>query len=126
MTSAEIAVDIEGVIKRYGSFTALHGVSLGICENEFFTLLGPSGCGKTTLLRCIAGFEEVSGRPKPTSVDVNPPLTSIDVHIQTIFGHKLSVAVCQIFKQKIRILTCPFAKVSGTKMYRCSILKPYF
>ena len=61
MTSAEIAVDIESVVKRYGSFTALHGVSLGICENEFFTLLGPSGCGKTTLLRCIAGFEEVSG-----------------------------------------------------------------
>jgi len=61
MASAEIAVDIDNVVKRYGSFTALHGVSLGIRENEFFTLLGPSGCGKTTLLRSIAGFEEVTG-----------------------------------------------------------------
>lgn len=60
MASTEIAVDIENVVKRYGSFTALHGVSLGIRENEFFTLLGPSGCGKTTLLRSIAGFEEVT------------------------------------------------------------------
>ncbi|MDH3595966.1 MAG: ABC transporter ATP-binding protein [Rhodospirillales bacterium] len=40
---------------------ALDGVSLGIQENEFFTLLGPSGCGKTTLLRLIAGFEQPSG-----------------------------------------------------------------
>ncbi|PKP74973.1 MAG: spermidine/putrescine ABC transporter ATP-binding protein [Alphaproteobacteria bacterium HGW-Alphaproteobacteria-6] len=54
------AIDIRGVVKRYGSVTALHGVSLTIADNEFFTLLGPSGCGKTTLLRCIAGFEDVS------------------------------------------------------------------
>ena len=33
---------------------------LGIRDNEFFTLLGPSGCGKTTLLRMIAGFEDVT------------------------------------------------------------------
>ena len=36
---------------------ALDRVSVGIRQNEFFTLLGPSGCGKTTLLRLIAGFE---------------------------------------------------------------------
>jgi spermidine/putrescine transport system ATP-binding protein len=58
------AVGIRRVVKRYGPanapVTALHGVSLSIADNEFFTLLGPSGCGKTTLLRCIAGFEEVS------------------------------------------------------------------
>jgi spermidine/putrescine transport system ATP-binding protein len=54
------AVDIRQVVKRYGATTALHGVSLTIADNEFFTLLGPSGCGKTTLLRCIAGFEDVT------------------------------------------------------------------
>ena len=54
------AIDIRRVVKRYGTFTALHGVSLAIRDNEFFTLLGPSGCGKTTLLRMIAGFEAVS------------------------------------------------------------------
>ncbi|MFC6668698.1 ABC transporter ATP-binding protein [Marinobacterium aestuariivivens] len=39
----------------------LDAVSLVIENNEFFTLLGPSGCGKTTLLRAIAGFEQVDG-----------------------------------------------------------------
>ncbi|CAI8005863.1 Spermidine/putrescine import ATP-binding protein PotA, partial [Geodia barretti] len=38
----------------------LAGVSLTIRDNEFFTLLGPSGCGKTTLLRLIAGFEDIT------------------------------------------------------------------
>lgn len=56
----EIAVEIIDLTKRYGSFVALRNVSLGILDNEFFTLLGPSGCGKTTLLRTIAGFEEIS------------------------------------------------------------------
>ena len=54
------AIDIRSAVKRYGTTTALHSVSLSIADNEFFTLLGPSGCGKTTLLRCIAGFEDLS------------------------------------------------------------------
>ena len=54
------AIDIRTVTKTFGTFTALHGVSLSIRDNEFFTLLGPSGCGKTTLLRMIAGFEDVT------------------------------------------------------------------
>ncbi|PZO79487.1 MAG: spermidine/putrescine ABC transporter ATP-binding protein [Mesorhizobium amorphae] len=54
------AVGIRRVVKRFGDFTALAGVSLTIADNEFFTLLGPSGCGKTTLLRAIAGFEDVT------------------------------------------------------------------
>jgi len=48
---------IEGVVKTFGSFRAVDGVSLDIAAGEFFALLGPSGCGKTTLLRMLAGFE---------------------------------------------------------------------
>jgi len=55
-----VAIDVRGAVKRYGDFTALKKVSLSIWDNEFFTLLGPSGCGKTTLLRMIAGFEDVT------------------------------------------------------------------
>jgi len=54
-------VIIKDAVKKYGDFTALHGVNLDIKEGEFFTLLGPSGCGKTTLLRMIAGFNSIEG-----------------------------------------------------------------
>ncbi|WP_120500096.1 ABC transporter ATP-binding protein [Roseovarius sp. EL26] len=56
----ENAIDVREAVKRYGDFTALKTISLSIKDNEFFTLLGPSGCGKTTLLRMIAGFENVT------------------------------------------------------------------
>jgi len=54
------AIEVRDVVKRYGHVTALEGATFDIGDNEFFTLLGPSGCGKTTLLRLIAGFEEVT------------------------------------------------------------------
>ncbi|MBI2468575.1 MAG: putative 2-aminoethylphosphonate ABC transporter ATP-binding protein [Candidatus Rokubacteria bacterium] len=54
---------IEHLTKRFGNFTALHDISLEICEGEFVCFLGPSGCGKTTLLRAIAGLDiQTSGR----------------------------------------------------------------
>ncbi|MCJ1883813.1 ABC transporter ATP-binding protein [Pseudomonas sp. LA21] len=58
------SVEIRRVSKRYTDdpnvAPALNEVSVDIAHNEFFTLLGPSGCGKTTLLRSIAGFENVT------------------------------------------------------------------
>src|ERR671931_45757 len=52
-----VAIAVEAVSKRFGKSRAVRGVSLAICQGEFFSLLGPSGCGKTTTLRMIAGFE---------------------------------------------------------------------
>jgi spermidine/putrescine transport system ATP-binding protein len=51
-------VSLDNVVKRFGDFAAVAGVTLDVEQGEFFTMLGPSGCGKTTTLRMIAGFED--------------------------------------------------------------------
>ena len=59
-----------------GSVCALDGVSLNVGASEFVVLLGPSGCGKTTLLRAIAGLEDIdSGRIELSGerLDTVPP-----------------------------------------------------
>ena len=50
------AIEVASLVKRYGSFTALDGVSLRVEPGEFFGLLGPNGAGKTTLISIIAGL----------------------------------------------------------------------
>jgi spermidine/putrescine ABC transporter ATP-binding subunit len=51
-----IDLELRNVVKRYGDFVAVKGVSLEVQAGELLTLLGPSGCGKTTLLRILTGF----------------------------------------------------------------------
>src|SRR5450759_734099 len=48
------------VTKSFGALEVLHPLSLEVLHNEFLVLVGPSGCGKTTLLRMIAGLEDVT------------------------------------------------------------------
>jgi iron(III) transport system ATP-binding protein len=52
-----MSVEFRDVVKRYGTATAVAGVSFTVEAGTLVTLLGPSGCGKTTTLRMIAGLE---------------------------------------------------------------------
>ena len=54
---SSLDVELHGVVKRFGAFTAVDGMDLAVESGRFVTLLGPSGCGKTTTLRMIGGLE---------------------------------------------------------------------
>ncbi|MGC9108001.1 MAG: ATP-binding cassette domain-containing protein, partial [Infirmifilum sp.] len=58
------AVLVKGLVKDYGSFRALNGISFEVQEGEVFGLIGPNGAGKTTTFRILAGLLQ------PTSGEV--------------------------------------------------------
>ncbi len=90
-------IDLRDVQKFYGDYHALRGITATIGQGEFFSLLGPSGCGKTTLLRTIAGFEDLSsgtvliGGQDMARVPANQRPTNMVFQSYAIFPH-LSVA----------------------------------
>ena len=49
-------IEVTGLTKRYGSFTAVHDLSLAVRPGEVLGLVGPNGAGKTSTLRCLAGI----------------------------------------------------------------------
>ncbi|GHC50831.1 ABC transporter ATP-binding protein [Neogemmobacter tilapiae] len=53
-------LSLKSVIKTFGEFEVVKGVSLDVHEGEFVVFVGPSGCGKSTLLRMIAGLEHTT------------------------------------------------------------------
>ena len=54
-------LSLSGVHHAYGKRPTVEGLDLALAPGEICCLLGPSGCGKTTVLRCIGGFEPLTG-----------------------------------------------------------------
>jgi len=57
------AIEVEGLVKRYGKTTALAGVDLFVRPGMVLGLLGPNGAGKTTAVRVLATLLRPDGRP---------------------------------------------------------------
>src|SRR6476646_9773324 len=47
------AIDVQQIVKKFGEFTAVNGISFAVEEGEIFGLLGPNGAGKSTLIRML-------------------------------------------------------------------------
>jgi ABC-2 type transport system ATP-binding protein len=66
-----LAIAVENIVKRYGDFEAVKGISFSVAEGEIFGLLGPNGAGKSTLIRMMTTLIPVTaGRALVGGYDV--------------------------------------------------------
>jgi putative spermidine/putrescine transport system ATP-binding protein len=93
MNQSNNHLDLIDLEKRYGETLAVRGINLSLPENTYCCLLGPSGCGKTSLLRMIAGHEDItSGKVFLDNQDISnePPAarsTSMMFQSYALFPH---------------------------------------
>ncbi|ANN29184.1 TPA: sulfate ABC transporter ATP-binding protein [Vibrio vulnificus] len=82
-----MSIQVSGLYKHFGQFTALNNVSIEFPSGGLVALLGPSGCGKTSLLRVIAGLE----RPDSGTVAIqNRDVSGLDIRerqVGFVFQH---------------------------------------
>lgn len=119
MQGAENIINIEHVSHAFGDKQVLDNVNLYVRKGEFVTILGPSGCGKTTLLRMIAGFQQVKeGKIVIASQDVTdtPPhlrpvntvfqkyalFPHLNVYNNIAFGLNLKKLPAETIDEKVR------------------------
>jgi len=59
-THTEVVIQVQGLVKRYGKLSALHGIDFEVHQGEIFGLIGPDGAGKTTAFQVLAGVMEAT------------------------------------------------------------------
>ena len=86
MNRNRIKIQVENLIKDFGSLHVLQGVTTAIYEGEVVVVIGPSGSGKSTFLRCLNKLEETtSGRIMIDGKELTDPKTDIN-HLRERVG----------------------------------------
>jgi ABC-type multidrug transport system ATPase subunit/ABC-type multidrug transport system permease subunit len=82
LASAEAAVLVEDLVKRFGAFTAVDGISFSVRPGEIFGFLGPNGAGKSTTIRMLCGIlTPTAGRGRVIGYDIMTQSENIKEHI---------------------------------------------
>src|SRR6476620_3193289 len=72
MIDGRVIISVEHLVKNYGSFEAVKGISFEVYENEIFGLLGPNGAGKSTTLEIIETLRtKTSGKVHVDGMDLD-------------------------------------------------------
>ena len=88
-------LEVDALVKRFGGFTALSGVTLHVKAGERFGLIGPNGSGKTTLINCVAGtLHADAGRVVFDGTDV----ITLPPHRRTALGIARSFQIPKPFR----------------------------
>jgi ABC-2 type transport system ATP-binding protein len=61
VSEADTAIEVRGLVKRYGDYEAVRGIDISVARGEVFGLLGPNGAGKTTTVEILEGYRRRSG-----------------------------------------------------------------
>lgn len=94
LAQAAAGVSLRSATKKYGSVTAVENITLDIPAGKYCCLLGPSGCGKTTVLRMVAGHEDVTsgdiliGDQRVNDLPAAKRNTSMMFQSYALFPHK--------------------------------------
>ena len=109
------SVEFDHVTKVYpNGFKAVEDVSLDVSDGEFMVLVGPSGCGKTTLLRMIAGLEEITTGTLRIGSSVVNDLSPKDRDIAMVFQNYAlypHMSVAQNIGFALRLRKVPKAEI---------------
>ena len=97
--AAELALELRGIVKRFGALTANDNIDLDLRRGEIHALLGENGAGKSTLMNVVYGMlspDEGEIRVNGKPVTINGPRSAMDHGIGMVFQHFMLIPVMTV------------------------------